>query len=168
MTWALVFEQLLNGLQYGVTLFLMAAGLTLVFGIMNMVNLAHGSLYMMGAYFAAAGLDGAPEFVAWQASAITGLSALVASEPLAAWKALLTYHAIERRAAVRPRPSCGSSHNRMELMAEVAACVRACAASTPMLFANCTQPISGLPRSSMFMAVGPGLAPTFEYSPIRI
>jgi predicted metalloendopeptidase len=54
------------------------------------------------AYFAAAGLDGAPEFVAWQASAITGLSALVASEPLAAWKALLTYHAIERRAAVLP------------------------------------------------------------------
>src|SRR5216110_284670 len=49
---ALVFEQLLNGLQYGVMLFLMAAGLTLVFGIMNLVNLAHGSLYMVGAYLA--------------------------------------------------------------------------------------------------------------------
>ncbi|HYE90244.1 MAG TPA: branched-chain amino acid ABC transporter permease [Terriglobales bacterium] len=48
----LVLEQALNGLQFGVMLFLMAAGLTLVFGIMNMVNLAHGSLYMMGAYFA--------------------------------------------------------------------------------------------------------------------
>jgi branched-chain amino acid transport system permease protein len=46
---------LLNGLQYGVMLFLMAAGLTLVLGIMNMVNLAHGSLYMLGAYFAVAG-----------------------------------------------------------------------------------------------------------------
>src|SRR5437588_179840 len=45
MTSALVFEQLLNGLQYGVMLFLMAAGLTLVLGIMNLVNLAHGSLY---------------------------------------------------------------------------------------------------------------------------
>ncbi|MDM0033780.1 branched-chain amino acid ABC transporter permease [Variovorax sp. J22P271] len=45
--------QLLNGVQYGVLLFLMAAGLTLVFGIMNFINLAHGSLYMMGAYFAA-------------------------------------------------------------------------------------------------------------------
>ena len=56
---ALVFEQLLNGLQYGVMLFLMAAGLTLVFGIMNMVNLAHGSLYMVGAYLAAA-LTGGP------------------------------------------------------------------------------------------------------------
>ena len=49
---ALVFEQLLNGVQLGVMLFLMAAGLTLVFGIMNLVNLAHGSLYMIGAYLA--------------------------------------------------------------------------------------------------------------------
>src|SRR6478672_7579154 len=53
MTWGLVFEQLLNGLQYGIMLFLMAAGLTLVLGIMNLVNLAHGSLYMLGAYLAA-------------------------------------------------------------------------------------------------------------------
>jgi len=50
----LVLEQLLNGLQFGVMLFLMAAGLTLVFGIMNLVNLAHGSLYMVGAYLATA------------------------------------------------------------------------------------------------------------------
>ncbi len=54
MSFPLVFEQLLNGLQYGVMLFLMAAGLTLVFGIMNMVNLAHGSLYMVGAYLTVA------------------------------------------------------------------------------------------------------------------
>src|SRR5690349_20837247 len=46
-------EQSLNGLQFGLLLFLLAAGLTLVFGIMSFVNLAHGSLYMMGAYFAA-------------------------------------------------------------------------------------------------------------------
>ena len=50
----LVLEQILNGLQFGVMLFLMAAGLTLVFGIMNLVNLAHGSLYMVGAYLATA------------------------------------------------------------------------------------------------------------------
>jgi branched-chain amino acid transport system permease protein len=50
----LVLEQALNGLQYGIMLFLMAAGLTLVFGIMNLVNLAHGSLYMVGAYLATA------------------------------------------------------------------------------------------------------------------
>ncbi|WP_341898131.1 branched-chain amino acid ABC transporter permease [Ferrovibrio terrae] len=49
----LIFEQFLNGLQIGLLLFLLAAGLTLVFGIMDLVNLAHGSLYMMGAFFAA-------------------------------------------------------------------------------------------------------------------
>ena len=54
MTLALFLIQALNGLQLGVLLFLMAAGLTLVFGIMNFVNLAHGSMYMMGAFFAAA------------------------------------------------------------------------------------------------------------------
>ncbi len=54
MNYALLFEQTLNGLQFGVMLFLMAAGLTLVLGIMNVVNLAHGSLYMVGAYLAVA------------------------------------------------------------------------------------------------------------------
>jgi branched-chain amino acid transport system permease protein len=52
--YTLIVEQLLNGVQFGVMLFLMAAGLTLVFGIMNMINLAHGSLYMAGAFLAAA------------------------------------------------------------------------------------------------------------------
>lgn len=50
MTFTLFLAQLLNGIQYGVLLFLLAAGLTLVFGIMSFVNLAHGSLYMLGAY----------------------------------------------------------------------------------------------------------------------
>ena len=49
----IVLEQLLNGVQFGVTLFLMSAGLTLIFGIMGVINLAHGSLYMIGAYAAA-------------------------------------------------------------------------------------------------------------------
>src|SRR5215475_9084478 len=49
----LLVEQCLNGLQFGLPLFLLAAGLTLVFGIMDLVNLAHGSFYMLGAYFAA-------------------------------------------------------------------------------------------------------------------
>lgn len=49
----LVVEQILNGLQLGVMLFLMSAGLTLVFGIMRVINLAHGSFYMLGAYVAA-------------------------------------------------------------------------------------------------------------------
>nr|WP_315594161.1 branched-chain amino acid ABC transporter permease [uncultured Cupriavidus sp.] len=53
MNISLLLVHLLNGLQYGVMLFLLAAGLTLVFGIMSFVNLAHGSLYMIGAYVAA-------------------------------------------------------------------------------------------------------------------
>jgi len=50
----LLIEQVLNGLQFGVMLFLMAAGLTLIFGVMGLINLAHGSLYMVGAFAAAA------------------------------------------------------------------------------------------------------------------
>lgn len=53
MSGALVVFQILNGLQLGILLFLLAAGLTLVFGIMDFVNLAHGSLYMLGAFLAA-------------------------------------------------------------------------------------------------------------------
>ena len=53
MSWVLIAEQSLNVLQFGLMLFLLAAGLTLVFGIMDMINLAHGSLYMLGAFIAA-------------------------------------------------------------------------------------------------------------------
>ncbi len=59
----LFLEQCLNGLQIGLLLFLLAAGLTLVFGIMDLVNLAHGSLYMMGAYFAATFIDWTGSFL---------------------------------------------------------------------------------------------------------
>jgi branched-chain amino acid transport system permease protein len=62
----LVLEHTLNGLQFGLMLFLLAAGLTLVFGIMDFINLAHGSLYMAGAYFAAT-------FMAWTGSFWLGL-----------------------------------------------------------------------------------------------
>ncbi len=54
MSIALIIEQLLNGLQLGVMLFLIAAGLTLIFGVMGLINLAHGSLYMIGAFACAA------------------------------------------------------------------------------------------------------------------
>ena len=50
---SLVVEQVLNGVQLSAMLFLLSAGLTLVFGIMGVINLAHGSLYMVGAYAAA-------------------------------------------------------------------------------------------------------------------
>ncbi len=73
MSTTLLLAQLLNGLQYGVLLFLLAAGLTLVFGIMSFVNLAHGSLYMMGAY-AAAAVGGYTGSFAWAvlAALVTG------------------------------------------------------------------------------------------------
>jgi len=60
----LLVEQTLNGLQLGVMLFLLAAGLTLVFGIMNMVNLAHGSFYMVGAYLTVAAANWTGSYVA--------------------------------------------------------------------------------------------------------
>src|SRR3989440_3977851 len=72
---SLLFEQLLNGLQFGVMLFLMAAGLTLIFGIMNLINLAHGSLYMVGAYVAAASSAATGSF-------LTGLAAALAAAVL--------------------------------------------------------------------------------------
>ena len=52
MTFATFLIQCLNSLQYGLLLFLVASGLTLIFGIMGVINLAHGSFYMIGAYMA--------------------------------------------------------------------------------------------------------------------
>ncbi len=72
MTLGLFLTQLLNGLQLGVLLFLLAAGLTLVFGIMNFVNLAHGSLYMVGAYFAAAAGNASGSFLVAALVAVPG------------------------------------------------------------------------------------------------
>jgi len=66
MSISLFLEQVLNGLQFGVMLFLMSAGLTLVFGVMGLINLAHGSLYMIGAFAAAA-------FASWTGSFWLGL-----------------------------------------------------------------------------------------------
>jgi branched-chain amino acid transport system permease protein len=66
MSAALLLVQGLNGLQLGVLLFLIAAGLTLVFGVMGFINLAHGVQYMIGAYLAAM-------FTAWTGSFWTGL-----------------------------------------------------------------------------------------------
>lgn len=68
MTWSLLLIQILNGLQYGLLLFLLAAGLTLVLGIMNFVNLAHGSFYMLGAYLGATAFRAIGSF--WAAGAV--------------------------------------------------------------------------------------------------
>ena len=72
MTLLLFIEQVLNGLQFGVMLFLMAAGLTLVFGVMGVINLAHGSHFMVGA-FAAAAVAG------WSGSFVLALIAALAA-----------------------------------------------------------------------------------------
>jgi branched-chain amino acid transport system permease protein len=87
MSAVLLLEQALNGLQFGVMLFLMAAGLTLVFGVMGLINLAHGSLYMIGAFAAAA------------TAAATGsfLLALVASLAAAALAGVVVEMTIIRR-----------------------------------------------------------------------
>ncbi|KJS12240.1 MAG: ABC transporter permease [Hoeflea sp. BRH_c9] len=78
MTVALFLEQILNGLQLGVMLFLMAAGLTLIFGVMGLINLAHGSLFMVGGFVCAA-------VAAWTGSFWIGLIAsLVAAAALGA------------------------------------------------------------------------------------
>lgn len=75
----LILEQLLNGLQYGIMLFLMAAGLTLIFGIMGVINLAHGALYMVGAYAGTLAAAETGNFwlgipVALAVAAVTGLA----------------------------------------------------------------------------------------------
>jgi len=72
---SLFITQALNGVTLGVLLFLLAAGLTLVLGIMNFVNLAHGSLYMMGAYFAASAYGWTGSF--WLAGSIAVPATLV-------------------------------------------------------------------------------------------
>ena len=79
MSGLFLFEQGLNGLQFGLMLFLLAAGLTLVFGIMDMINLAHGSLYMLGAYLTASIAEASGSFliavpIALVATALIGMA----------------------------------------------------------------------------------------------
>jgi branched-chain amino acid transport system permease protein len=76
MSWELLAIQALNGLQYGVLLFLLAAGLTLVLGIMNFVNLAHASLYMLGAYLGAAVFAKTGSFLVAGVAAVFGTLAI--------------------------------------------------------------------------------------------
>lgn len=75
MSLMLLVEQMLNGLQFGVMLFLMAAGLTLVFGVMGLINLAHGSLYMVGAFAAAAVANATGSFALGLAASLCAAAA---------------------------------------------------------------------------------------------
>ena len=83
-----VLEQLLNGAQFGVMLFLMAAGLTLIFGIMNLINLAHGSLYMAGAYVAAATFAASGSFLLALLAALAAAVALGAAIEIVVFRTL--------------------------------------------------------------------------------
>lgn len=69
---ALLFEQLLNGLQFGAMLFMLASGLTLIFGIMGVINLTHGSFYMVGAYCGAFALAHTNSFAAGAVAGLAG------------------------------------------------------------------------------------------------
>ena len=92
----LFLEQLLNGLQSGVMLFLMASGLTLVFGVMGLINLAHGSLYMVGAFACAA-------VAAWTGSFWLGLVAsLMAAAIAGALVEILIIRRLYNRCSVLP------------------------------------------------------------------
>ena len=84
MSLELLIEQLFNGLGYGLMLFLLAAGLTLVFGVMDTMNLSHGSLFMFGAYMGATlqGLSGSFVLAVAGAVASTALVAIVLERTL--------------------------------------------------------------------------------------
>jgi branched-chain amino acid transport system permease protein len=87
-------EQCLNGMQLGMLLFLLAAGLTLIFGIMDLVNLAHGSLYMLGAYFAATFAEATGSFVLGAILALRCMGATISitcSAPLASSSSSTTW-----------------------------------------------------------------------------
>ena len=75
MSLILLIEQILNGLQFGVMLFLTAAGLTLVFGVMGLINLAHGSLFMVGAFAAAAVAGATGSFILALAASLAAAAA---------------------------------------------------------------------------------------------
>lgn len=75
MSLILIAEQILNGLQFGIMLFLMAAGLTLIFGVMGLINLAHGSLYMVGAFCAAGVAAATGSFALGLVAALAGAAA---------------------------------------------------------------------------------------------
>ncbi|MBM3407087.1 MAG: branched-chain amino acid ABC transporter permease [Betaproteobacteria bacterium] len=78
MALGLLIEQTFNGLQLGMILFLMAIGVTLAFGVMNLINLAHGSMLMLGAYFIAAASAKTPSYLIAFVVAMAGI-ALVAA-----------------------------------------------------------------------------------------
>ena len=94
---ALLFlEQLFNGLQLGVMLFLMAAGLTLVFGIMDLINLAHGSLFMIGAYLCATVFQKTGSFLLGLIAALFGAAFVGIAVEIVALRTLYTRNHLDQ------------------------------------------------------------------------
>jgi branched-chain amino acid transport system permease protein len=91
MSFVLVLEQVFNGFAFGVMLFLMAAGLTLTFGVMNMLNMAHGSLYMIGAFVSAS------TFAATHSFLLAGLAALGATAAVGIAMEVIVFRPLYRR-----------------------------------------------------------------------
>jgi branched-chain amino acid transport system permease protein len=91
-----VIEQILNGVQLGIMLFLMAAGLTLVFGIMNLINLAHGSFYMVGAYVAAAAFAATGSFVIGLAVALAAAAIIGVAVEIVVFRRLYERHHLDQ------------------------------------------------------------------------
>src|ERR1700733_794955 len=84
----LVLEQAFNGLAFGIMLFLMAAGLTLIFGVMNVINMAHGSLYMIGAYVSAATFSATQSFPVAIVAALAAATAVGIAMEIGVFRAL--------------------------------------------------------------------------------
>src|ERR1700687_4302198 len=98
MTLSLLVEQLFNGVQFGLMLFLMAVGVTLVFGIMRVITLAHGALFMIGGYFLMAAL-------AWTGSYVLAVPlALLAAAVVAVLLELIALRPLYRGGRARPGP----------------------------------------------------------------
>ena len=148
-----VFEQLLNGLGYGLMLFLIAAGLTLVFGIMDTMNLAHGSLYMAGAYVAAR---------VHEASASFALAVAVAVAVTVAVAAVLEFLVIRRLYRRDHLVQVLATFGIILIADDAVKAIWGVApllASTPAALAGPVQLFEGLPYPSYrLLLIGAGLA----------
>ncbi len=96
MEFALVIEQCLNGIQFGILLFLLAAGLTLTFGIMDLVNLAHGSMYMLGAFVGATVFAWTGSFILALLIAVPAVAAIGIITELTTLRSLYQRHHLDQ------------------------------------------------------------------------
>ena len=136
--------QILNALQYGLLLFLVASGLTLVFGIMGIINLAHGSFYMIGAY------------LAFALTSLTGnlMLAIVLGIPLAfGFGALLEWAALRASVQTRP-PAAGAADLRPDPDLRGVRSLTVGDDVHGVAIPICSRPRSGSPKISPIRCIG--------------